>query len=153
MSNESQAKPPQFDEWVGITRTIATYARLADERRADEMASLFTPDGRLLMFRPRQTEPAETAVGRDELANAFRALDRFSATSHFLGPSVIDCEGDTASAHTYCMSHHIADEAEGRRRYTLADRYIDTLILVDGHWLFQERRKYTDWTESAPLKL
>lgn len=152
MSDEEHTTPPRFEEWEAITRTIATYARFADERRAEDMASLFTGDGRLLMFRPRQAEPAEVAVGRDQLESAFRTLDRFAATSHFLGQSVIDCEGDRAQAHTHCMSHHIADETEGRRRYSLADRYVDTLVRVDGRWLFSERRKYTDWTETAPLK-
>lgn len=152
MRDEHTAQPPLFEEWLGITQTIARYARLADERRADDMASLFAPDGRLVMFRPRQIDPTEVAIGHEQLVQTFRALDRFAATSHFLGQSLVECEGDRATAHTYCMSHHIADEAEGRRRYTLADRYVDTLLRLDGRWLFHERRKYTDWTETALLK-
>ncbi len=152
MTNQQPVQPATFDQVTGITRTITSYARYADERRADDMAALFVPDGRLAMFRPRQSEPTEIAIGRDQLAAAFRSLDRFLVTSHFLGQSVIDCDGDEATAHTYCMSHHIADEPEGKRRYTLADRYVDTLVRLEGRWLFRERCKYTDWTETALLK-
>lgn len=141
-----------FADWLAITRTIARYGRYADQRRAADMADLFVPDGRMLMFRPRADEPAESPQGREQLIAAFDALAAFVATSHVLAPSEVEIDGDTARTHTYCMSHHITQTPEGRVRFTLADRYEDTLVRVDGRWLFQERRKYTDWTEEASLR-
>ncbi|GAA4487951.1 nuclear transport factor 2 family protein [Microbacterium panaciterrae] len=141
-----------FDDWYAITRLITQYGRLADQRRMTEMAELFTPDGRMLMFRARTAAPAEAPQGTAELIEAFGALTAFSATSHVLSPSEVLVDGDAAQAHTYCMSHHIRDTPDGRVRFTLADRYEDALIRVGERWRFQERRKYTDWTESAPLK-
>jgi hypothetical protein len=106
----------------------------------------------MLMFRPRAEEPAEAPEGREQLITAFRALDAFVATSHALAPSEVEIDGDTARARTACMSHHIRETPEGRMRFTLADRYDDTLVRLDGRWLFRERRKYTDWTEQAVLR-
>ncbi len=153
LSGQRDWARPWLDDREQITRTIATYAQLADERRAAEMAALFTVDGRLEMFRPRSSEPAEIATGRKQLEQAFRVLDRFPVTTHFLGQSIVDVDGDSATAQTYGMSHHISgDTAEDRRRVTLADRYVDRLVRVDGRWLFSERKKYTDWTESTLLR-
>lgn len=142
----------QFADWWAITRTIARYGSLADRRRITEMADLFVEKGRMLMFRPRADEPAESPQGREQLIAAFGSLQAFIATSHLLSPSDVDISGDTARVLTYCMSHHIRETADGRTRFTLADRYDDTLVRTASGWLFQERRKYTDWTESTPLR-
>jgi len=143
---------PEFADWWAITRTIADYGRLADQRRTVDMAGLFATDGRMLMYRPRTEEPADSPQGRDELIAAFDSLAAFVSTSHVLSPSLVEVEGDTARAHTYCMSHHISETPEGKVRFTLSDRYDDTLVREGDRWLFQERRKYTDWTESTPLR-
>ena len=141
LSGQGDRSRPGIPDREQITRTIATYARLADERRAAEMAALFTVDGRLELFRPRSSEPAEVAEGRAQLERAFLVLARFPVTTHFLGQSIVDVDGDTATAQTYGMSHHISgDTPDDRRRVTLADRYVDTLRRVDGVWLFSARR-------------
>lgn len=142
----------RFADWLAIARAITRYGRFADQRRSADMADLFTDDGRLLTFRPRADTPAESAQGRVQLIAAFDVLARFSVTSHVLSPSDIEIDGDTARAHTSCMAHHVSDAPDGRTRFTLADRYDDTLVRVDGRWLFHERRKYTDWTERTPLR-
>lgn len=141
-----------FADWSDITRTILQYGRYADQRRFADMADLFTEDGRMAMFRPRAQAPAETPQGRKQLIAAFEALTTFVATSHVLSPSDVEVHGDTARVRTGCMSHHIRETPDGRVRFTLADRYDDDLVRVDGRWLFRERRKYTDWTETAPLR-
>ena len=142
----------EFADWLGISRTIARYGRFADQRRSADMADLFVPDGQMLMYRPRSDTPAESPRGREQLIAAFDALAAFVSTSHVLSPSDIEIDGAAARAHTYCMSHHISETPDGRVRFTLADRYEDTLVRIDGEWSFQERRKYTDWTESVSLR-
>lgn len=143
---------PAYDDWWSITRVIAHYARFADERRFVDMAGLFTTEGRMLLFRPRAEHPAETPQGHDELISAFGALTAFETTSHVLAPSLVEVDGDVARAHTRCMAHHINQTPEGRVRFTLADRYEDVLVRTDDGWRFQERRKYSDWSETAPLR-
>lgn len=140
---------PEFADWWAITRTIAQYGRSADARRFDDMVSLFAVDGRMLMFRARSEDPAESPAGHGELRRAFEALEQFDVTSHVLAPSEVVVHGDTAWATTYCMSHHIRVTDQGKVRFTLADRYEDTLVRSGAHWLFLERRKYTDWSETV----
>ncbi len=43
-----------------------------------------------------------------------------------------------AITRTIATYARFADEAEGRRRYTHADHYVDTLVRVEGRWLFYE---------------
>lgn len=143
---------PEFGDWWAITRLIAQYARFADEKRFEEMAELFLPDGRMLMYRPRAEHAAEAPCGREELIAAFIALAPISVTSHVLAPSVIEVDGGMAWARTTCMAHHISETPEGRVRFTLADTYDDVLVRVDGRWLFRERSKRTAWSETAPLR-
>lgn len=102
-----------FPDWLAITRVIARYARFADQRRFTEMAGLFVPDGRMLMFRPRAEEPAESPQGQEELIAAFSALAAFTVTTHALSPSDVEIGGGTARAHTTCMSHHISETGRG----------------------------------------
>lgn len=141
-----------FADWWAIADLIARYARYADERRFADMAALFDVEGRMLMFRPRQDAPAESPQGHPELIAAFGRLADFPVTSHVLAPGIIEVDGEEATAHTNCMSHHISDGPDGRVRFTLSDRYDDTLVRRDGQWLFRERRKYTDWTERVLLR-
>ncbi len=143
---------PEFADWWEITRLIARYAQLADAKRYAEMTELFHPDGQMLMFRPQAAQAAEVPQGRDELMHAFRALDAVPVTSHVLSPSVVEMDGAIARVHTNCMAHHISEAPDGKVRFTLADRYVDTIVRLDGAWVFQERRKYTDWTETALLR-
>ena len=142
----------EFADWREIGGTIARYGRYADQRRFTDMAELFEPDGRMWMYRPRATEPAEAPQGRAQLTVAFEALAAFAVTSHVLAPSEIEIDGDAARACTSCMAHHISETADGKTRFTLADRYVDTLVRAGGRWLFRERRKYTDWTETVALR-
>lgn len=143
---------PDFSDWWQISRTISRYGHLADQGRYVDMADLFLPEGRMLLFRPRAHEPAEAPRGRAELIAAFEALRPFLATSHVLAPSTVEVDGDTARAQTACMAHHISETPDGKVRFTLADRYDDVLVRVGGEWRFRERRKYTDWTETTPLR-
>ncbi|MGV9193830.1 nuclear transport factor 2 family protein [Microbacterium sp. MC2] len=141
-----------FDDWRAITDVIARYARYADERRFADMARLFTADGRMLMFRPGRDVPSQTAQGRPELTAAFGVLTDFAVTSHVLAPSSVEIDGGTAKARTTCVSHHITEGEGGRVRFTLCDRYDDTLVREGECWLFRERRKHTDWTERVLLR-
>lgn len=143
---------PTFEDWWAITRTIALYAEYADARRFEEMAALFAADGAMHMYRPRATEAAESPAGRAALTEAFGALTMFVTTSHVLAPSRIRVDGDVAHAVTRCTAHHISETEQGKVRFSMADRYEDDLVRVGDGWLFLERRKYTDWTETTPLR-
>jgi hypothetical protein len=43
---------------------------------------------------------------------------------------------------------HLCEPSDRLRRSL---RYIDTLVKIDGAWLFAERRLYVDWLEERAL--
>ncbi len=42
-------------------------------------------------------------------------------------------------------------DRETRRLMVVSLRYPDTLVKIDGEWLFSERRLYVDWVDERPL--
>jgi hypothetical protein len=65
--------------------------------------------------------------------------------------TIFTLTGDRGTGETYCLAHHVTIDG-GKRRLMLASlRYLDTLVKVDGAWLFAERRLYVDWLEERVM--
>jgi hypothetical protein len=96
--------------------------------------------------------PSQELDSREALAPVFAELNKYDATTHFIGQSTIfTLTGDRATGETYCLAHHVTVDA-GRRRVMLASlRYLDEFVKTDGAWLFAERRLYVDWLEERTL--
>jgi hypothetical protein len=96
--------------------------------------------------------PSQELHSRDALAPVFADLNKYDATTHFVGQSTIfTLTADRATGEVYCLAHHIT-VADGKRRLMLASlRYLDMFVKIDGSWLFRERRLYVDWLEERPL--
>jgi hypothetical protein len=89
---------------------------------------------------------------REALAPVFAELNKYDATTHFVGQStVFTLTGHHATGETYCLAHHIT-LASGKRRLMIASlRYLDTFVKIDSGWLFGERQLYVDWMEERAL--
>jgi SnoaL-like domain len=90
---------------------------------------------------------------REALAPVFAELNKYHATTHFVGQSTIfTLTGDPATGEAYCLAHHVTVNG-GKRRLMLASlRYFDTFVKIDGSWLlFAERCLYVDWLEERAL--
>jgi hypothetical protein len=89
---------------------------------------------------------------REALAPVFADLNKYDATTHFLGQSTIfTLTADRATGEAYCLAHHISVDGGTRRLMLASLRYLDTLVKTDGAWLFAERRLYVDWLEERAL--
>jgi SnoaL-like protein len=88
---------------------------------------------------------------REALAPVFAELNKYDATTHFVGQSTIfTLEADRATGEAYCLAHHVSVDA--KRRLKLASlRYLDTFVKIDGAWLFAERLLYVDWLEERAM--
>jgi SnoaL-like domain len=86
------------------------------------------------------------------LASVFAELDKYDATTHFVGQSTIfTLTDDRATGEAYCLGHHVKVDG-GKRCLMLASlRYLDMFVKIDGSWLFAERCLYVDWLEERPL--
>jgi hypothetical protein len=153
MSNHATISPSEAADRLEIRELIEAYAHCADRRNAKGQMSLFTPDTHFVVFmNTKDPTPSQELHSREALAPVFADLNKYDATTHFVGQSTIfTLTADRATGEAYCLAHHITLEG-GKRRLMLASlRYLDTFVKMDGAWLFAERQLYVDWLEERAL--
>jgi hypothetical protein len=153
MSKHLAIYPTQAADRLAIRGLVEAYAHCADRRDAQGQMSLFTVDTHFVVFMDaKNPEPTWELRSRDALAPVFADLNKYDATTHFVGQStILSLTDDKASGEAYCLAHHVT-VAEGKRRLMIASlRYLDTFVKLDGGWLFAERRLYVDWTEERAM--
>ncbi|MFJ6724688.1 nuclear transport factor 2 family protein [Streptomyces sp. NPDC091281] len=153
MSPHTAVSPQEAADRLAIRELIDAYAFCADRRDAAGQMALFTEDTRFLVFMDAAAvEPTQVLHGRAALAPVFDNLRTYRTTTHFNGQSSVSLDGDRAHGESYCLAHHIAVDAGGRRTLMVASiRYLDEFVRQPGGtWLFAERRLMVDWTETRP---
>jgi SnoaL-like domain len=137
---------------VAIRELIDAYAHRADRRDADGQMALFTADTHFVVYMDaRSSEPSMELHSRAELAPVFDDLNRYVATTHFNGQSIVTISGAAATGESYCLAHHVSVEDDERTIMIASIRYQDTFTKSDGTWLFSERRLYVDWIDTRPI--
>src|SRR4029077_18225940 len=100
----------------------------------------------------KDPKPSVELRSREALAPVFADLNKYDATTHFVGQSTIfTLTDDRATGEAYCLAHHVMVN-DGKCRLMVASlRYLDTFVKLDGAWLFAERLLYVDWLEERAL--
>jgi SnoaL-like domain len=139
---------------VAIRDLVEAYAHCADRRDAQGQMSLFTADTHFVMYmNAKDSRPTQELNSREALAPVFAELNKYDATTHFLGQSTIfTLTDDRATGETYCLAHHVTVDDRERRLMLASLRYLDSLVKVEGAWLFAERRLYVDWIDERALR-
>ena len=153
MSKHVAISPNEAADRLAIRELVEAYAHCADRRDAKGQMSLFTEDTHFVVYmNAKDPTPSQELDSREALAPVFAELNKYDATTHFVGQSTIfTLTGDRATGEVYCLAHHVTVDG-GKRRLMLASlRYLDTFVKVDGAWLFAERRLYVDWLEERAL--
>jgi ketosteroid isomerase-like protein len=153
MSKHVAISPSEAAGRLAIRELVEAYAHCADRRDANGQMSLFTEDSHFVVYmNAKDPTPSMELHSREALAPVFADLNKYDATTHFLGQSTIfTLTGDRATGEAYCLAHHVTVDG-GKRRLMLASlRYLDTYVKIDGAWLFAERRLYVDWLEERAL--
>jgi hypothetical protein len=124
MGQHAAISPSEAADRLAIRELVEAYAHCADRRDAQGQT----------------------------LAPVFADLNKYDATTHFLGQSTIfTLTSDRATGEAYCLAHHVTVDG-GKRGLMLASlRYLDTFIKLHGAWLFSERVLYVDWLEERAL--
>jgi uncharacterized protein (TIGR02246 family) len=137
------------EDRAAIRGLVDAWARHADRREPEQQAALFTEDGTVTVYmgEPDSSEAVQVLTGRAELAEAFRALRRYDATTHFNGQHTATVDGDRATGETYCLAYHLWTSDGQRTLMIMSIRYLDVFARQDGRWLFAERQLITDWTD------
>jgi SnoaL-like domain len=153
MREHAAISPSEAADRLAIRELVEAYAHRADLRDAKGQMSLFTPDTHFVVFmNAKDARPSQELHSREALAPVFADLNKYDATTHFVGQSTIfTLSSDRATGEAYCLAHHITVDG-GKRRLMLASlRYLDTFVKLDGAWLFSERLLYVDWLEERAL--
>jgi ketosteroid isomerase-like protein len=153
MSEHVTISPVEAADRLAIRELVEAYAHCADRRDAKGQMSLFTEDTHFVVYmNAKDPRPSQELHSREALAPVFVELNKYDATTHFVGQSTIfTLTSDQATGEAYCLAHHVTVD-DGKRRLMLASiRYLDTFVKMDGSWLFAERRLYVDWLEERAL--
>jgi hypothetical protein len=145
--------PNEAADRLAIRELVEAYAHCADRRDAKGQMSLFTGDTHFVVYmdagNPKPTQELHT---RDALAPVFADLNKYAATTHFVGQSTIfTLTSERATGEAYCLAHHVTMDGGKRRLMVASLRYLDTFVKDDGAWLFAERLLYVDWVDERPL--
>jgi hypothetical protein len=81
---------------------------------------------------------------REDLAPVFDELNKYEATTHFMGQSTVVLDGDRATGETYCIAHHVS-ASEGKR----------TLFKLMSSQKSRESGflPSDDWTDTRPINV
>ena len=153
MSKHLTVSPNEAADRLAIRELIEAYAHCADRRDANGQMSLFTADTHFVVYmNAKDSTPSMELHSRDTLAPVFADLNKYDATTHFVGQSTIfTLTDDRATGEAYCVAHHVTVDSGKRRLMVASLRYDDTFVKIDGAWLFSERRLYVDWIDERPL--
>jgi len=153
MSKHLTVSPHEAADRLAIRELVEAYAHCADRRDANGQMSLFTADTHFAVYmNAKDPRPSLEVHSRDALAPVFADLNKYDATTHFVGQSTIfTLTDDRATGEAYCLAHHVTVDSGKRRLMVASLRYDDTFVKIDGAWLFSERRLYVDWIDERPL--
>jgi len=153
MSKHIAISPTEAADRLAIRELIESYAHCADRRDAEGQMSLFTADTHFVVYmNAKDPRPSQELHSREALAPVFAELNKYDATTHFVGQSTIfTLTDDRGSGEAYCLAHHVTVDGGKRHLMVASLRYLDTFVKIDGGWLFAERRLYVDWIDERAM--
>ena len=153
MASRTAISPEEAADRLAIRELVDAYAHCADRRDAKGQMSLFTADTHFVVFMDaKDPKPTQELHSRDALAPVFADLNKYAATTHFVGQSTIfTLTSDHGTGEAYCLAHHVTLDGGKRRLMVASLRYLDTFLKVHENWLFAERKLYVDWMDERVL--
>ena len=149
MSKHTAVSPTEAADRLAIRELVEAYAHCADRRDVKGQMALFTTDTHFVVYmNAKDPKPSQDLRGREALASVFVDLNKYDATTHFVGQSTIAMlEDNRATGEAYCLAHHVTVDRAKRRLMVASLRYLDSFVKLDGTWLFAERLLYVDWLD------
>jgi hypothetical protein len=153
MSKHESISPAEAADRLAIRELVEAYAHCADRRDGKGQMSLFTAGTHFVVYMDaKDPTPSQELHSREALAPVFADLNKYEATTHFLGQSTIfTLTKDRATGEAYCIAHHVTVDGDKRRLMVASLRYLDTFVKMEGAWLFAERLLYVDWIDERAM--
>src|ERR1700721_791687 len=114
MNKHVAISPEETAERLAIREVIEAYARCADRRDATGQMALFTTDTHFVVYmNAKDPKPSQELNSSEALAPVFADLNRYDATTHFVGQSTIfTLAANRATGEAYCLAHHVRVKGE-----------------------------------------
>jgi SnoaL-like domain len=142
--------PPIASRSASLSRRTRIVPIVATQRVRCH-SSLQTPIV-VVYMNAKDPTPSQEFRSREALVPVFAERNKYEAIPHFVGQSTIFTLTDVrGTAETYCLAHHLTVNDDKRRMMIASLRYLDTLVEIDGVWLFAERLLYVDWIDERAL--
>src|ERR1700747_3269096 len=153
MSKHVSISSTEAADRLAIRELVEAYAHCADRRDVKGQMSLFTVDTHFVVYmNAKDSTPSQELHSREALGPVFADLNKYDATTHFVGQSTIfTLTSDRATGEAYCLAHHVTVDGAMRRLMVASLRYLDTFVKIDGAWLFTERLLFVDWVDERAL--
>jgi hypothetical protein len=153
MSKHVSIPPSEAANRLAIRELVEAYAHCADRRDAEGQMALFTLDTHFVVYmNAEDPKPSQELHSREALAPVFADLNRYDATTHFVGQStIVTLTSERGTGEAYTLAHHFTVKGESRRLMLASLRYNDTFVKADRVWLFAERLLYVDWVDERAL--
>ena len=132
-----------------IRRVLAEYCNACDRADGTMMEACYTGDDSFDDHGTvKASGPEYVAVMMD------RIVERTEVMSHILGQSLINVDGDTASAETFFIGFFRlpGDEGEPAMMTQLVGRFVDKLERRDGRWKIRHRTCVRDTSITVPVE-
>ena len=123
------------------------YAWLIDERRFDELHTIFTPDIRI-------SGPGYVMQSLPDVVQGMEVLRQYDRTYHLVGNHLGRWEtAEQFRGETYCMASHIYLRDGTEWNYVMAIRYQDIIVRQEGMLRFRERQLRVTFVQDLPLTM
>ena len=98
MTTHITISPTEAGDRLAIRELVEAYAHCADRRDAKGQMSLFTTDTHFVVYmNAKDPTPSQELRSREALAPVFADLNKYDATTHFIGQSTISTLDERAS--------------------------------------------------------
>ena len=126
--------PAEAADRLAIRELVEAYAHCADRRDLKGQMSLFTTDTHFVVYmNAKDPTPSVELNSREALAPVFADLNKYDATTHFVGQStILTLSADRGTGETYCLAHHVSVDGATRRLMIASLRYLDTFVKIEG---------------------
>src|ERR1700758_3295975 len=112
MSKHASISAEEAADRLAIRELVEAYAHCADRRDAKGQMSLFTTDTHFVVYMDaKDSKPSQELHAREALAPVFADLNKYDATTHFIGQStILSLTKDRAAGEAYCEARLALDE-------------------------------------------
>ena len=136
----------EISDRIEIQDLLARYTQAIDRRDWDGLDQIFTPDAHI-DYSAMGGEAGGLAQIKEFLA---RVMPMFESTQHLLGSSVVDIDGDAASARTICHNPMVLRGGEDPHLILCGLWYRDKLVRTPAGWRISERVEERSYIKEEP---